>query len=145
MKKLFTTLSLMLAVLIGGTGVSFALPPCPAERNSLYSPWSNCFGTYTFPSGNKYVGEYKNDKRNGQGTFTFPKSGNKYVGEFKNDKRNGQGTFTCDSGSKYIGEWKDDKRNGQGTSTFGSGDKHVGEFKDNKRNGQGTFYYLGDD
>jgi len=61
----------MLAVLIGGTGVSFALPPCPAERNSMYSPWSNCFGTYTFPSGNKYTGEFKNDKRNGQGTFTF--------------------------------------------------------------------------
>jgi len=133
MKKLFTTLSLMLAVLIGGTGVSFALPPCPAERNSLYSPWSNCFGTYTFPSGNKYVGEYKNDKRNGQGTFTFPKSGNKYVGEFKNGRFHGQGTFTFSkSGNKYIGEFKNDKRNGQGAFTFANGTVKEGIWENGK-------------
>lgn len=29
----------------------------------------NCFGTYTYPSGNKYVGEFFQDKRNGQGIF----------------------------------------------------------------------------
>jgi S1-C subfamily serine protease len=108
MKKLLTTLSLMLAVLIGSTGVSYALPPCPAERHSTNSPWSNCFGTYTFPSGNKYVGEYRNNKRNGQGAFTFA-DGNKYVGEFKNDKRHGQGTFTFVSGNVKKGIWENNK------------------------------------
>jgi hypothetical protein len=34
-----------------------------------------------YPKGDKYVGEYKDDKRNGQGTHTFA-NGNKYVGEF---------------------------------------------------------------
>ena len=85
MKKSLTTLSLMLAVLIGSTGLSYALPPCPGERNKTNSPWSNCFGTYTFPSGNKYVGEFKNDKRNGQGTFTFA-SGTVQEGIWKKNK-----------------------------------------------------------
>jgi len=104
MKNLFITLSLMGTLLIGSTKGSYALPPCPTEIKQPSSPSSSCFGTYTFPSGNKYVGEFENGKRNGQGTFTFA-SGDKYVGEFKNDKRNGQGTFTFASGTVKEGIW----------------------------------------
>ena len=53
--------------------------------------------------GTKYVGEYKDEKYHGQGTFTFP-DGTKYVGEFKDGKRHGQGTFTHHTGKKYGGE-----------------------------------------
>ena len=31
----------------------------------------------------------------------------KYVGEFKDNKPNGQGTWTYYNGDKYVGEWKD--------------------------------------
>ena len=68
----------------------------------------------TFPNGNKYDGEWENDKMSGQGTFTFS-NGEKYVGQFKDGKRNGEGTFTFSNGGTYIGEWKDDKENGKGT------------------------------
>ena len=50
----------------------------------------------------------------------FP-DGTTYVGEYKDDKRNGQGTYTSASGAKYVGEFKDGKQNGQGTYTYGSG------------------------
>ena len=40
------------------------LPACPSSGRLIY-----CFGTYTYPSGNKYVGEFSQDKRNGQGIF----------------------------------------------------------------------------
>ena len=82
--------------------------------------------------GTKYVGEYKDGKRHGQGTFTHP-DGGKYVGEWKDDKPNGQGTFTDYNGKKYVGEWKEGKPNGQGTTTFLDGSKYVGEYKDEKR------------
>ena len=36
-------------------------------------------GTYTLANGSKYVGEWKDGKQNGQGTFTWAKSGNKYA------------------------------------------------------------------
>ena len=53
----------------------------------------------------KYVGEIKNGKPNGQGTFTNPKRG-KYVGEYKDGTR-WNGEYTYFDGTKMIGEWKD--------------------------------------
>ena len=92
---------------------------------------------HTWPSGNKYVGEWKkNVGPNGQGTFTWT-NGNKYVGEFKDGKRKGKGTFTKPDGNKYVGEWKDGQKNGQGTSTSPDG-KYVGAYKNGQPNGKGT-------
>ena len=48
-------------------------------------------------------GRWKDDKRNGQGTFTYP-DGQKYVGRWKDDK-NWNGTLT-DKEGKIIGKWK---------------------------------------
>ncbi len=40
--------------------------------------------------GRSYVGEWKDNKMHGKGTFTFA-GGKVYVGEFANDKRQGFG------------------------------------------------------
>jgi uncharacterized membrane protein YhaH (DUF805 family) len=98
-------------LLLGSTGVSFALNPCPT---SSYEYWHNCFGT-----NDEYTGEWRDNQRSGQGTSAS--GGNKYIGEWKNDQRSGQGTNTYAGGNKYIGEWRFDKRHGQGTYTFASG------------------------
>ncbi|MAG23783.1 MAG: hypothetical protein CMM09_06920, partial [Rhodospirillaceae bacterium] len=45
--------------------------------------------------------------RDSFGTETFA-DGEKYVGEWKDDKRHGHGTETFADGAKYVGEWKDD-------------------------------------
>jgi hypothetical protein len=111
------------------------LPPCPD-----YGNYNDCFGTGAFTNGGKYVGEWKDGKGNGQGTYTYA-NGDKYVGQFKYGVRNGQGTFTYANGDKYVGQFKDDVRNGQGTFTYANGDKYVGQYKDDVRNGQGTFTY----
>ena len=124
------------------------LKPCPEDQNVRYH---DCWGTYTVSNGDRYVGEFKNDKKHGQGTYYYLAEnewkGDKYVGEYKDDKRNGQGTYTFANGNKYVGEFKDDKFHGQGTyyslaENEWKGDKYVGEYKDDKRNGQGTYYYL---
>ena len=62
----------------------------------------NGIGTYTWDSGNKYVGEHQDDKRHGQGTATFA-NGPKYVGEYQDDKYHGQGTYTFKNGTKQTG------------------------------------------
>ena len=64
---------------------SYSLPEC--DSNNDY--WNDCYGTYTSANGDKYVGEYKDDKYHGKGTFTFP-DGSRYEGpwvegEFKGD------------------------------------------------------------
>jgi hypothetical protein len=113
-----------------------SLPPCPSDVRAY---WHNCIGTYPLPDGNKFVGEFKDDKANGQGTSTFA-NGNKHVGEYKDGQYNGQGAFTFANGEKFVGEFKAGKVDGEGTYTFANGDKYVGEWRGNLRNGQGIEY-----
>jgi len=60
----------------------WSLPPCPGSWNNR--TWTNCVGTYTYAGGEKYVGEFKNDNFNGQGTFAHP-DGRVEEGIWKND------------------------------------------------------------
>ncbi len=119
---------------------SWALQPCPSSGY-----FHNCFGTYLHFNGDKYVGEYKNNKRHGLGSYYYyadgVNKGDVYTGEYKDNKKHGQGTYTFSTGDKYEGEYKNGKRHGQGTYTYPNGDKYVGEYKDDKRNGQGTYHY----
>ena len=123
MKNLLRSLAFLLLV-----GIACAQSNLPACQGSDVSRWSNCVGSNTFASGNKYVGEHKDGKPNGQGTYTFT-NGSIYVGEYKDGRRNGQFTVTF-SCNKYVGVYKDDKIDGQGTYTFANGNKFVGEFED---------------
>ena len=107
----------------------FALPDCPKDQTKRYH---NCYGTYTFGSGpnegDKYVGEFKDNKFHGQGTYTYA-DGQKYVGEWKDDKGHGQGTYTRADGAKYVGEFKDGQPHGQGTYTWSNGIKFSGKWE----------------
>ena len=88
---------------------------CPKNPNDRFDM---CWGSITFDNGVKYVGEWKNNKEHGLGTYIYP-NGNKYIGEFKYGKGNGLGTFysrgkTLEENYKYVGEFKDDKFHGRG-------------------------------
>ena len=122
----FLLLSLVLII----PSITWALPECPSTGY-----FQNCFGPYTFKNGNKYVGEWKNDKQHGQGTFTWT-DGHKYVGEYKDGKMHGQGTFTWADGRKEVGAYKDDKKSGYVTIYNADGSIYQeGIFKD------GVFQY----
>ena len=95
-------------------------------------------GTYEFVSGDKYIGDFKDGKRHGKGTYEFV-SGNKYIGDIRDGKRHGKGTFLWAQGDKYTGDYKDGKRHGKGTFEWADGDKYIGDFKDDEANGKGTF------
>ena len=74
---------------------------------------------------------------NGKGSFTWS-SGDKYVGEFTDSKRNGKGTITWVNGNKYIGDWKNGERTGKGVEIFKSeGVEYAGDFLDGEWNGFG--------
>ncbi|MDA8818133.1 hypothetical protein N9N27_05025, partial [Planktomarina sp.] len=79
MRYLNAKLILMSVAFMLSATASFALPACPSDQTKRYH---NCFGTYTLANGDKYVGEFKDDKRNGQGTYTYA-SGDNYIGGWK--------------------------------------------------------------
>jgi clan AA aspartic protease (TIGR02281 family) len=109
------------------------LPPCPTDRNAR---WDMCVGDFTDPDdGERYVGEWRNNQRNGQGASIFP-GGNGFVGQYRDDRLY-QGAFTWANGDRYVGEFSNDQRNGQGTFTWANGDRYVGEFSNDQLNGHG--------
>ena len=61
-----------------------------------------------------------------------------FVGEWKNGKYHGHGTFSypdrtrCEWEHKYVGDCKKGEKHGQGTYYFSCGGELVGEFKENK-------------
>ncbi|MDB2423615.1 hypothetical protein N9X05_16885 [Paracoccaceae bacterium] len=125
------------------------LPDCPEYRHPTKSPWMNCFGTFSWANGDKYVGEFKEDQQHGQGEITFGLEskfvGEKYVGDWKEGKRSGQGIYSYPSGNKYTGGFEDNKRSGEGKYIFANGNIYVGEWKNGERHGLGTFTFANGD
>lgn len=92
-----------------------------------------------------YEGEWQDDKMHGKGTANV-KNGDKYIGEYKNDMRNGHGRYIWSESNpgvyrEYIGDWVDNIRHGFGTYEFKYGEKYQGQFIDDKMQGLGIYYY----
>ena len=107
MKRLLAYLFIVLGLTILFQSKSFAsiklLASGCIEGNCI-----NGQGTYIWPWGEEYVGEFKDGKKHGQGTFTWT-DGDKYVGEFKDDLKHGQGTYTMANGTVGKGIWENDE------------------------------------
>jgi hypothetical protein len=100
----------------------------------------NCvdgFGKYQYESGNTFEGTFKTSKKI-NGTFIYA-SGDKYIGDYQDNKRYGQGVFYYKSGNRFEGEFQ----NGQkyyGSFYYKDGKVYVGYFKDDKKEGYGAMY-----
>ncbi|MDD6250888.1 MAG: hypothetical protein PUA88_07695 [Bacillales bacterium] len=87
--------------------------------------------------------EKLNKPKNGLASYTF--SNGKYVGDWINGLRDGNGTFTFTNHPqfiKYKGEWKDDAPNGKGTLYFKDGTKYEGNFYRWHMSGYGEKNYV---
>ena len=82
-----------------------------------------------------FVGEYKNEQKNGKGKV-FDYSGNlKFEGEYLNGKRNGKGKeYYNNSPIKFEGEYLNAQKNGKGTEYYDTGRKlFEGKYLNNKK------------
>lgn len=93
-------------------------------------------GVHTYANGNRYDGEWQDDKPNGHGVYTWA-NGDRYDGEWRNGKQNGHGVFIWANGDRYDGEWQDDKKVGQGTEVRANGSRYDGVWQDDLPNGLG--------
>ena len=102
MRTLGSSLAVLMLFASGFTAVTAQaqnLRSCPGTYSNQ---WNNCVGTHTYDNGAKYVGEFRDGLRSGQGIYVYS-NGVKYVGEFRDDKYNGQGTM-YDPNGKVLGE-----------------------------------------
>jgi hypothetical protein len=138
------------------------LPLAAAANECLEGDCINGKGTQVFDTGHKYIGEFKDGTRHGNGillmpggrkivgvwesneikagTYTEP-DGTVYEGQWKFRERNGKGTLIFPDGRKYTGDFKSGRRHGQGTMLFTDGRKYIGDFREGKRSGTGTMTY----
>jgi hypothetical protein len=66
--------------------------------------------------------------KNGRGTFVYP-SGARYTGEFKNSEIHGKGVCVYSDGSRYEGDWANRYPEGKGTKFLKDGSKLTGTWK----------------
>jgi hypothetical protein len=119
-------------------------------------------GTMLFYSTQKYIGEFKDGKRHGQGTLYLPfgrvlkgtwhndeivegeatfSDGTRYTGTWGFGYRHGPGELVYPDGRKYSGEFHAGNRHGQGIMKYPDGRVYKGEFINGKRTGSGTMTY----
>ncbi len=133
----------------------------------------NGTGIYLYPSGAKYIGQFKDNEIHGVGTCYYT-DGSVYRGEWAHRFQEGKGIKTLQDGRTWEGNWKmglpiDEKGqpianlfpdkepevqtgclagdcvNGDGTFAYAGGSKYEGHFKDSKPDGQGIFTYTNGD
>ena len=107
------------------------------QSSSQSAHWTYTYAK-TFPNGNKYEGQWKDDVPDGHGTMIVALTGESHTGEWKAGSPNGHGTRIWLSGNKCEGEWRDGAFI-QGTYTYTNGDIYVGNFLNGKRNGHGIY------
>lgn len=92
----------------------------------------------SLPMGTWYVGNFKEGKKEGYGTYHYD-SNDVYCGLFSDDLKNGKGKFFYSNGDIYDGDYVADERSGKGIYLWSDGKKYEGDFSKNAMNGTGVY------
>jgi hypothetical protein len=101
-------------------------------------------GVLEVGDGSVYEGEFKENRPEGVGVFTYP-NGDVYRGSFVNGKLEGKGSILFSNQTRYEGEARAGLANGQGRMEFVTGDVYEGQFVTGKYHGEGKFRYASGD
>ena len=81
-------------------------------RGAFHAGRKHGRGVKIWVSGDRYEGEFVEDRKEGTGKYTWsargPSAGESYSGAYLNDLRHGYGVYAWPSGDRYAGEWAHD-------------------------------------
>lgn len=89
-------------------------------------------GVFVYPTRERYVGEFEEGDKHGEGVEYYADGKLKYKGNFRDNLRSDYGVYVYRNGDKYAGWFQKNVPNGRGAYTFADGERIVGTF----RNGQ---------
>lgn len=137
--------------------------PISSPTGCVSGDCRNGYGTYQYPNGNRYIGDFNDGKPNGKGIL-YCANGNKYIGHWQDNWQQGEGKFIFNEGHEYFGQfqrsqfhgkgvmkyangdvydgdWVANTPEGHGSYSFHTGDRYEGQFRQGRFNGQGTMFY----
>ena len=88
-----------------------------------------------YENGRKYIGQFKNGKREGYGIMYFP-DGGRYEGKWENDLAHGKGIEYYQNGDRYEGNYFKDEEDGEGIYYYKNGDRIMGNYKNGNKIGK---------
>jgi len=98
------------------------------------------FTRHTYSNGDKFIGTYRNGKKNGEGSMFFM-NGEVYVGQWAEDLFHGQGTYTWPNGDRFVGTFAKGMRDGKGVFSWTNSQRFEGGYKEGKRSGRGKMLF----
>ena len=107
---------------------------------NIYDSNNSQYKTEVYENGDKYIGKFINNKKNGKGIIYY-NDGDQYEGDWKNDKIEGKGIFYWKDGERYEGDWKNEKMEGKGKYYYKNGEIYEGDWINNIREGKGIYYF----
>ena len=108
-------------------------------HGQIYGGIKEGYGICYYKNGDKYEGNWKDNKKDGKGSFYYNEKEEVYKGNFINDYPNGNGIYYFKNGDRYEGLFKDGKKHGEGTIFFANGGRFQGFFKNNLKHGKGIY------
>lgn len=129
----------MLKVL-GLVVMTLGLLPHIALAGCVKGDCFNGYGTYDYPNGSSYVGEFMDGKPHGKGILYFS-NGNKYIGHWAGSYREGEGRFVYSEGHEYRGQFLRDAFHGFGVMSYANGDRYEGNWAFDRPEGQGIYFF----
>jgi hypothetical protein len=108
-----------------GTGI-FRYPDS-TRFEGLFVDGQRVNGIFFYNSGDRYVGKFVLNKRDGEGSYYYS-NGDAFTGIYEDDHK-AYGTYSYKNGDNYTGEFYNNKPHGFGTMTFTSGKKVEGEWE----------------
>lgn len=89
-------------------------------------------GVFVYPTRERYIGEFEEGDKHGEGVEYYADGKLKYKGNFRDNLRADYGVYYYRNGDQYAGWFQNNVPNGRGVYTFADGERLVGTF----RNGQ---------
>jgi hypothetical protein len=99
----------------------------PEHKKDVPGETGKSEGTFTYCNGDVYIGQWKDGKKHGKGTYSFAKDGSKMKGEWVDGKMS-SGQWIFPNGTFWSGKFRYNKPYGQGVWVFANGNQLTGNY-----------------